>query len=302
MRNLPRLLPCLAAAFALAAPPARAQVVPVSAPGGEPPPPAETSTLERVLLAEADSMSPADRAVVQAFRGWVAPDTVGTARVRVAGWVVDAHNGMPLSNVKVRIPRLGRETLTERDGSFRLERIPAGDWPVAVGRIGYTPEVLRIPADNHATELTLSLTPEPVQLEEIQAVVDRYAVRREQLGESVKVMDRGEVEKLIGSTRDGILRYGNISRVPCPSRGLAGVRSTLDPRVCVVIRGRVLIPEVYIDEKFARGGLDDLDLFDTREIELVEVFRGGAVIRVYTTVFIRNMARRRAAPQPYLVY
>jgi hypothetical protein len=300
MRIHPRLLPALAAA-ALALPPSAAAQEPAAttAPAD---PPAETTTWEKVLLEQADSMSPADRAVVQAFRGWVPPDTVGTARVRVAGWVVDASTGWPLSNVKVSIPRLRREVMTDRNGAFRLDRVPVGDWPVAVGRIGYTPEVLRVPADSASTELTLSLSPEPVRLEELRAVVDRYAVRREQLGESVRVMDRDELLTMIGSTRDGLLRHASLNRIPCPSRAGSAVRPTLDPRVCVKVRGTAMIPEVYIDEKFARGGLDDLDLYDTREIEMVEVFRGGAVIRVYTTVFIRNMARNRQGPQPYLVF
>lgn len=281
---------------------AAAMLVPAPAAAQDPEPEAVTSTWERVLLAQADSLSAADRAVEQAFRGWVAPDTVGTARVRVSGWVVDSHTGWPLANVKVSIPRLHREVLTDRAGAFRIDRVPEGDWPVAVGRIGYTPEVLRIPADSASTELTLSLTPEPVLLEELQAVVDRYAVRRNQLGESVAVLDHATLSIQAGSTRDALLRHASLSRIPCPSRGGSGVRATMDPRVCVSVRGTAMIPEVYIDERFARGGLDDLELIEPREIEMVEVFRGGAVIRVYTTVFIRNMARNRQGPMPYLVF
>ena len=54
----------------------------------------------------------------------------------IHGVVVD-ETGRPLAAVAVRLPLLGRTELTHQNGTFHLERVPAGTHVVLFERIGY---------------------------------------------------------------------------------------------------------------------------------------------------------------------
>ena len=62
----------------------------------------------------------------------------------VAGVVVEGDSERPLPGVTVRIPALGRGTLTNAAGEFRLEGVPAGAYQLRVEGLGYRVQELDV--------------------------------------------------------------------------------------------------------------------------------------------------------------
>jgi hypothetical protein len=67
---------------------------------------------------------------------------------------------------------------------------------------------------------------------------------------------------------------------------------------CVIRRGRLVAPRVYIDEVPIMGGLDHLASYQPYDLYLVEVYSSGQEIRAYTHLFMDRMARREIALLP----
>ena len=71
---------------------------------------------------------------------------------------------------------------------------------------------------------------------------------------------------------------------------------------CIARGGRIGEPTVYIDEVYAPGGLDALELFPTSALYLVEVYSSGSEIRAYTYDFMERTARKPVALIPALLW
>ena len=94
------------------------------------------------------------------------PPAADTGAVR--GFVVDSGSGMPLAAARVRIAQVHREELTHEDGSFRLDRVPAGRYVLTVHRIGYAVVSQSILVEgDRATELRIAMRPAAVQLSQV---------------------------------------------------------------------------------------------------------------------------------------
>jgi iron complex outermembrane receptor protein len=102
------------------------------------------------------------------------------------GVVLDAETGRPLADVRVRtvgVPAADvRETTTNADGVFRLERLPVAPVEIEATRLGYLPQRVLVdlsdPGVDPAATATLRLTPRPLPLPGIEVTTTR-AVERE---------------------------------------------------------------------------------------------------------------------------
>ena len=60
---------------------------------------------------------------------------------------------------------------------------------------------------------------------------------------------------------------------------------------CFWRRGRVVPVNVYIDDRPAFGGMDELRGYSLDDFQLIEVVRSCAMVRAYTTHFMERAAR-----------
>ncbi|MCK5651924.1 MAG: TonB-dependent receptor [Gemmatimonadetes bacterium] len=85
----------------------------------------------------------------------------------LAGSVLDS-GGRPIEGAQVRIPGLGLLTLTEADGSFRLDEVPARLLRVSFVRIGYGTHLEEVHVQGGTvTRLDVTLSTAPVALREL---------------------------------------------------------------------------------------------------------------------------------------
>jgi hypothetical protein len=83
----------------------------------------------------------------------------------IAGTLRDATTNDPLSGAQLVVVDLNRTAVTDADGRYRLDRLPAGTHRLLVRRIGYAPRTLDalVPADG-AIEIMIVLRAEPIVL------------------------------------------------------------------------------------------------------------------------------------------
>jgi hypothetical protein len=214
---------------------------------------------------------------------------VRPGRTDVSGTVVNARTGAPLSGATVCFINLRRSVATDEAGRFEFRSLPAGEQTVAIQLLGYEAvmELWEIGRDGagHQT-MNVELDPQPIVLEGLRVQVDRLERRRRSLGVSARVLEQDALRGASGQNALGALtgRMGIIV-VPCRIQGpFAGGRD------CVLVRGTTTPPAVFIDERRAMGGLDELTGYLAHEIYRIEAIGGGRHIRVYTNFFMETIA------------
>lgn len=214
-------------------------------------------------------------------------------RRAITGQVVDAESGTALFGALVAIEGSDRAVLSDAEGRFSLPDVLAGAHQVMVAQLGY--DTLRVNAAPGGAPLTLALTPNPVLLEGIQVVTDRFRRRRNAVASSVRAFDR---EQLLASAaldaRDFVSRTTGLVPTSCLSS------MSLTP--CAWVRGRPEPVRVYIDDNPTVGGLDHLAMYQPHELYLVEVFSGGRHVRAYTNWYMSQAARGKIFPPPLIFF
>lgn len=208
-----------------------------------------------------------------------APDTT-----TVTGIVVEAGTGEPVPGALVSMQVEDWGVMTSADGAFLLPGVPEGQTTLEVTALGYADLLLTQPVLSGMEPLRVELQPDPILLDGIRVMADRFETRRKAAAVSVRAFDREELRYAPTDVVD-FLRYRAAIPLTFCNGGLS--------RYCVLSRGRYVTPSVYIDEVRAVGGLEELEGYPSRAIFLVEVYSRGRHIRVYTNQY---MERRGNAP------
>jgi len=207
----------------------------------------------------------------------------------LVGRVIDAATGTPLVGAFVHLDGEDWGVLTDDEGGFRLPGVPDGLLSLMVEQLGYVKSVQRARVIEGGGPVLLALEPDPVLLEGIQVVTDRFERRRKALAVPSQAFDR---EELVTSPAFNVLDFVTartlLRPVPCGTLSFDGI--------CAYVRGSLRPVSVYVDEAPLLGGLDYLEMIDPRELQRVEVYRSGAHIRVYTQAFMERAGRARLTP------
>lgn len=203
-------------------------------------------------------------------------------RVELSGRVVDGNTGAPVAQAVVALPALRRQAVTDAEGRFRLDRVPAGEHAVEVKRLGYANLKRFWTAAPGGEPTELRLLPQPMVLERVTVVEDRLERRRRRVPTTVRTIRSEEI--LLSGTYDAAdLVKRHVHVVPCPA--------SFKVDDCVIRRGGQMVGiSLTIDERPAFGGLEDLELYDPQDIHLIEVYGRGTAVRAYTNEFMRRLA------------
>ena len=241
--------------------------------------------------------------------------------VPLHGVVYDALTGTAVAGAAVFLNGEGYGVLSDSAGVFRFADVPPGPQLLAAIQFGYeeTAAPVEVPADGAFIEI--ELTPQPILLDGVTAVVEnigtmerRMRSRRRATSFQTRAFDQ---ERLLRSASGTALEFlGQETRYyPVPCAAGSGVTGTGD-RVgslgwhnlsrftgasssrCIIRRGRLVSPRVYIDEIPAIAGLDALETYPTSQIYALEVYSQGTEIRAYTYSFMQRMAERPMALIP----
>ena len=206
-------------------------------------------------------------------------------RPRIVGLVIDATTDTPLEGAYVSVPTSDWESLTTDSGRFLLCWIGPGTHIVRVERLGYHTLIDQLEATVAGGPVHLRMTPDPILLEGLEVVTDRFEGRRRATPYPVRVYDQ---EDLASS------HYWTAADFVESSPGVFTTQCGINR--CIYRRGRVVRPTVYLDEFPMIGGWAGLQTLVTSQLYMIEIYGRGSHIRAYTHGFMERAARVRLVP------
>ena len=246
---------------------------------------------------------------------------LSSMRVSLHGVVYDALTGTRVAGAAVYVEDEGYGVLSDSAGVFRFADVFPGPQVIAAVQFGYEETAARVEVPDEGAFIEIELTPQPILLEGVTAVVDNIATmerrmrsRRRSAPFQTRAFDQ---ERLLRSASANALEFlrweTRYAPVPCPAgtgmfgtgnstrslgwHGISRLAGALSTN-CIIRRGRTISPRVYVDEVPAIGGLDELESYPTAQIYALEVFSQGSEIRAYTYNFMQRMAERPMALIP----
>jgi hypothetical protein len=221
-----------------------------------------------------------------------APPPVGTALM--SGRVLDANTGEPVAGATVFIRELRRVTVTNEYGGFVLDKLPEGTYTWSFRRLGYATWESESVVRNRDW-FTVRLLPQPEVLAGLTVVANGFDLRRRRVNAFVRAIEEDEIAGSgAGTAFQLISSRGNMPIVGC------GQQSVFS---CVHYRGSIVRPAIYVDDQLFPGGLQELSIYSTAELHLVEVLRFNSEVRIYVTTrqHAERLARRHRQPDPFFL-
>ena len=208
-------------------------------------------------------------------------------QARIVGMVIDANTEAPLSGAFVSVAASDWGSLTTGDGRFLLCEIGGGTHILTADRLGYGDFTVPAEANESGDAVVIRMEPDPILLEGLEVVTDRFERRRRAVATSVRTYDEEALASSgYWSVADFIDSRAGVMAMPCGAER------------CVYARGARVRPRVYLDEFPLIGGWMELETIPTSQVYMVEVFGGGRHIRAYTHAFMERAAKIRLLPFP----
>jgi hypothetical protein len=192
---------------------------------------------------------------------------LGTITLR--GRVTDGNTGRPVSEAWINTGR-APEAYTYSDGSFRIKDLPRGQAiPILVEAYRYLPARSSV-ISQHDTSLAIALEPDSLGIRLFSDAVGHLELRSRAVNLSAISLGRDYIERRARTPLYDMIR----SRI-----------------------GRNFRPScLFIDEKrITEFGI--LDSYRAAEIERIEVYGRGLMVRIYTQEFVaRNLTKVQELP------
>ncbi len=214
----------------------------------------------------------------------------------VTGRVLDSQTGTPLAAVQVFISALDLGGLTQQNGRYLLQNVPAGTHTLTVARIGYRTTDAQVSVGGGQTvEQNFAIAEEALALDEIIVTGTPGGTQRRAIGNAVTRLDAAAVVDRVAITgiqdlltaRAPGLQYNRLSgnigtgggiRI----RGVSSLELGAQPLIYVdgirVNNSNAIGPDIGRDRQ--SSALND---FSPDEIESIEIIKGPAAATLYGT-------------------
>lgn len=220
--------------------------------------------------------------------------TVNYAQTSSLKGRVISDKNEPLGNVNVVVlgKQLGASTMN--DGSFEIKNLPFGEYILEVSIVGYSKKTFSLSFNANTKPITIILSEEAVQAEQIVVSAGKYEQKIQDLAVSAAVLTPDVISRKNYLTFDDMLRYVpgvqmNLEQVSI--RGSNGYSKGAGARVLVAVNS---IP-MY------SGDTGDIvwELIPIADIERIEIIKGpasslygttaiGGVINIITRSSVKN--------------
>ena len=203
----------------------------------------------------------------------------GAAR-RVTGQILD-ENGEPMIGVTVTASGVKGGAITDIDGNFTLDGVPAATQDISVSYLGYETKSVRIGAGNN---MHISMTPDNQLLQEV-VVVGYGTVKKTDLTGSVSAIKPDELGRGANSTAQDAL-VGKVAGVNVvTSSGAPGSGSTIRIRSGASLSASndplIVIDGVPVDNSTIEGGSNLIGGINPNDIETFTVLKDASATAIY---------------------
>lgn len=214
--------------------------------------------------------------------------------VTVRGVVVDRSTGVGVAGASIEVLPRKAAAITDTTGHFALPRLTEGPVELLVRRLGYEGALLSYDAELDMPLLRIEITPNPVMMQAIEVVADRFKSRRQSAARMLKTYTGEQLLTVPGIDIYDVVRSGAfIARCPATSgfQKSQGGSSVGVGDTCVQIRGRWIVPTICVDGLLWYGDLESLRGWNKSEIYRLEIVQRGSAIEVFTFRFMDRLAR-----------
>ena len=219
-----------------------------------------------------------------------ASPALGQSPGTIEGTVVDAADDEPIAGVQVFIEALGIGGVTDADGGYSIQDVPAGAHQLSTNILGYlaaTEGVTVAPGEATTVDLRLSFT--ALELDEVIVTGTSAEAAATELPYSVAVAARRKLEeqgfplvteffKALGVSH-GVVgerqSWYNANEIAAVPETVANVnlRGLGASRTLVLLNGR---RQVYLPARLIGGRYVDINSFPSSAIDRIEVLKEGA--------------------------
>lgn len=237
----------------------------------------------------------------------------------ISGQVVDQSNQQPIVGAQVFVPGTQRGSLTNQQGRFVINNVPAGSYDVRATIIGYTTGTERVTvAAGQVVTANFSLSPSAVMIEGVVVSAAGREERRREVGNAVGNINVAEVELAAVNNMSSLLQGRSPGVTVMQSGGTSGTGSRVRIRgsnsVSLSNEPLLIVDGVRINnsaESFtiATGGQSPSRLNDLNpeDIESIEILKGPAAAALYGTAAANGVIqvttkRGRAGETRWSVY
>ncbi len=214
----------------------------------------------------------------------------------VTGRVLDSQSGLPLAAVQVFISALDLGGLTQQNGRYLLQNVPAGTHTLTVARIGYrTVEAQVSVGGGQTVEQNFGMTEEALQLDEIIVTGTPGGTQRRAIGNAVAVVNVGDIVADVAITNFQDLLSGRTTGLQFTRlSGNVGTGSAIKIRgvgsFSLGVGPLIYVDGVRVNNDTGAGptigggdGVSVLDDFNPEDIESIEIIKGPAAASLYGT-------------------
>ena len=249
--------------------------------------------------------------------------TTATARAQdggtISGRVVDATTTAPVPSAQIQIVGTARGGVTAEDGRFRIPNVRAGTYQVRVLRIGFQAGTQSVTVgDGQSVDLTYSLTPVAVTLDQVVTLAT---------GETTRKREQGNVVGTLTPAPATLATAGNMSQLltgRVPGVDVASPGGTIGSSARLRIRGAsslslsndplLIIDGVRVDNNSASstigvGGQTPSRFNDINpeDIEKIDIIKGPAAGALFGTAAANGVIqittkKGRSGPTRFTVF
>lgn len=219
--------------------------------------------------------------LVGAALAWAGPASAQAGLLR--GHLLDGATRQPVFGAWIALAGVGRGVLSDSTGYFAIP-VPASDlYMLEIRQLGYRDLSLTFTAETAAEPLLLQLDPDPVKIQGLEVLVDRFEDRRRGPFGAVDVLTQDDLLRTAdGAASDLVRRLVPFAR-PCdPVNGQ-------DEKMCVNSGGQFEPLSICVDNRQVVESMVELEHLDPRGLYMVEVFRRRGQVRLYTRGFVERV-------------
>ena len=203
----------------------------------------------------------------------------GQDQVVLNGTVLDADTREPVPGAQVVAPLSEISVVTDSLGSFEISFIKDTHYDLVATAMGYGPRSVALSPEAEQNSTTIELRPDPVAMVSLAVLHEELEERRRQRRTPrLRVIDHVEL-----GANDAPSAYSLVRRV-------AGAQACEGLQELCRLGRRV---RLCIDDSSPIRGARELEAYAPSDLWLMEVYREGREVRVYTRWFIERVIRTR---------